>query len=554
MRETVAGEARSEKGAVIGHWCNKRNKVIIYHIMKKIFAILSICAIAVSAMAMPARRDGIVRTAADGTEKMVYQHGDESFHYMTDAEGNWLDEETLLPLSEEAKAVRKTKGKARIQQRRIQQQRQETGVDRLLSPRGAVILVSYSDKAFQSSHEDMTQWAKGDTYTYNGATGSIRRYFLDQSWGTYDLDIDVIGPVKVSKTAAYYGKNDYSGNDQHADELVAEACKIAHDSLGADFSQYDFNNDGKVDWVVILYAGKGEADGGTSTTIWPHQYDLSYTNMQFKLDGKTIDHYCCLNEIDGQTGKRTGIATFCHEFSHVMGLPDFYETNDEYSWKGLHTLCEWDVMDYGPYNNNGNTPPNYSAYERWFMGWITPTLISDAASVVLPDLSDSKAAVLLTANGTNVSNVLNPTPKTFYLLENRQKTGWDKYLPGEGLLITKISYNRTNWMYNQVNNSASAMGVDLMEAKTNTSNRGKITDAYPDGATSFTKITNYQVTNIDLKDGIITFDVNGGGEEILLDVETVQDGEEKARKIIRDGQVVIIRGGKEYNIIGALLH
>ena len=102
--------------------------------------------------------------------------------------------------------------------------------------------------------------------------------------------------------------------------------------------------------------------------------------MSFQLDGKTVDHYCCLNEIDGSSNKRCGIGTFCHEFSHVMGLPDFYATNQA----SHRTLGSWDIMDYGPYNNNGNTPPNYTAYERWFMGWIEPTLLNTACSVTLP--------------------------------------------------------------------------------------------------------------------------------------------------------------------------
>ena len=176
-----------------------------------------------SATAVPARREAQVRTAADGTEKIVYQNGDETFHYLTDAEGRWLDEETLMPMSEEVKQSKvesqKTKAKAKV--RRM---KEETGTDRLLSPRGAVILVSYQDEAFQQTNADMTAWAMGETYTYNGATGSIHQYFYDQSWGQYDMEIDVYGPVTVSRNASYYGSNDWNGDDQHPDELVEEAC------------------------------------------------------------------------------------------------------------------------------------------------------------------------------------------------------------------------------------------------------------------------------------------------------------------------------------------
>lgn len=216
--------------------------------MKKIISIVFVCAVAVSATAVPARREGTLRTAEDGTEKIVFLNGDEYFHYLTDEEGNWLDETTLMPMSEEVKGERlKVRGermKAKENRRRAKEQ---TGSDRLLAPRGAVILVSYKNEAFQQTNEDMTDWAMGEDYTYNGATGSIHQYFYDQSWGQYDMQIDVYGPVTVSKNASYYGSNDYWGNDQHADELVKEACILAHDQCGADFSQYDFNKDGEVD-------------------------------------------------------------------------------------------------------------------------------------------------------------------------------------------------------------------------------------------------------------------------------------------------------------------
>ena len=488
----------------------------------------------------------MLRTAADGTEKMVYQHGNELFHYLTDAEGNWLDEETLMPMSNEQKAAREQAGKARVQARRA---KEETGIDRLLAPRGAVILVSYPDKAFSQSNKDMTEWAMGEKYTYNGATGSIHRYFMDQSWGQYDMQIDVYGPVTVSKEASYYGSNDWSGNDKHPDELVKEACQLAHSECGADFSQYDSNNDGNVDWVVILYAGKGEADGGTSETIWPHQYDLSYTGMSFKLDGKWVDHYCCLNEIDGSSKKRCGIGTFCHEFSHVMGLPDFYATDNSTH----HTLGSWDIMDYGPYNNDGNTPPSYSAYERWFMGWIEPTLLNTAATVTLANLNhEGGRACYITEDGSAISNILRPSPSTFYMLENRQKSGWDQYIKGSGLMITKVQWSQYKWEYNEVNNDAYSMGVDIIEAKTNTSYYSKTTDLYPRGATEFTKVTNYQVTDIAMADSIITFNVNGGGSEINLAIPTVTE-QGQSIKILRDGKLFIIRNGVTYDITGRRL-
>ena len=520
--------------------------------LRRICSLLLLCAVAGSAIAVPARRGGIVRTAEDGTEKTVFQYGDETFHYLTDEQGNWLDDNTLLPMTEEAKAAKlQTKGQSRLAKARKVQA--ETGTDRLLATHGVVILVSFPNKEFSQTNKDMTEWAMGENYTYNGATGSINRYFLDQSWGAYNLRIDVAGPVMVSQNYQYYGANDYWGNDEHPDELIVEACKLAAQE-GIDFSKYDSNEDGEVDWIVVLYAGKGEADGGAASTIWPHQYDLSYTGKSFRLNGKEVNHYCCLNEIDGSSRQRCGIGTFCHEFSHVMGLPDLYATNEGATH---HTMVNWDIMDYGPYNNNGNTPPAYSAYERWFMGWMKPRLINEASDVILPPLQESVGtACFMTETGADIDNILAPNPKTFYIFENRQKNGndtpWDDYLPGSGLLITKVKWNRSKWEGNTVNNYASDMGVDIMEAVPNTGSLGRSTDLYPAGATEFTKNTNYQVTDIamDEESRIVTFKVNGGGANVNMGVESVQTSDVRTQKIIEDGKVIILRDGQKYDLFG----
>ena len=217
-------------------------------------------------------------------------------------------------------------------------------------------------------------------------------------------------------------------------------------------------------------------------------------------------------------------------------------------------------MDYGPYNNDGKTPPAYSAYERWFMGWLSPTLINSAATIVLPDLNNSGAAAYMTEEGVAVENSLRPRPEC-YIFENRQQTGWDKYLPGHGLLITRISYSYNKWKNNQVNNTEQLMGVDLIEADGSTPeynkwNRGngyfgKATDAYPAGATTFTKYSNYQVTDITEHNRRILFHINGGGDPIVIDaIERVEQQKNTAIKWLRNGQIVIRRGDELYDISG----
>ncbi|MBQ3998393.1 MAG: M6 family metalloprotease domain-containing protein [Paludibacteraceae bacterium] len=535
--------------------------------MKRILGIVVLCAVAVSAAAIPARRGGVVRTATDGTEKIVFLNGDENFHYLTDAEGNWLDEETLMPMAAEAKAARLQARESAARIRRAPQQTQAGSVLNI-APRGLIILVSFQDKAFSTPYETMHEMLNGDNFsrtydydfTYRGeryqgtitASGSARQYFIDQSWGQYQPQFDVVGPVTVSQNLSYYGQNDSNGDDKNVDVMIREACKAVDDQV--DFKQYDNDGDGKVDFVYFIYAGYGEADGGPANTIWPHNYDyqyyVQYGSSQLTVDGKKISNYACSNEIQYNGGNYAGIGTFCHEFSHVLGLPDFYYTANGTS---PHTLNEWDIMDYGPYNNDGNTPPAYSSYERFFMGWLTPRVLTenDADNSVLHVLNDTQDAILLcSGEGHNLVGT-NPDPSTFYMLEARKQEGWDLYLPGQGMMITKITYSTSKWDGNTVNNSAKSMGVDIIEAKTNTSEYGAATDLFPAGAKQWYGYDGHDIEKITrLPDGTITFIYNGGWPE---GIEDVQDAEMSTQKVLRNGHLFILRDGKTYDVMGRMI-
>ena len=194
------------------------------------------------------------------------------------------------------------------------------------------------------------------------------------------------------------------------------------------------------------------------------------------------------------------------------------------------------------------------------MGWMTPTHLTQPSDVTVLELNAGQGAGYLTENGTAIDNILSPYPTVFYMLENRQQSGWDEYLPGHGLLITKVNYKYNWWSGNTVNNSASNMGIDILEAdgltpdydKNHKDNGyfGKQGDAYPyQNVTSFTQVTNYQLTDITETNGVITFKLNGGGEPTVLSIEEAKK-EHVATKILRNGQVVIVRGNKEYTILG----
>lgn len=493
--------------------------------MKKIVSIVICCATALCLYAVPARRTGRTVTQADGTTLTVYTHGDEHFHWQTNEQGEWLslnaqgNYEVIPALTDEQIQARR-----KASRRRLPQQTTKT-TPLNIAPRGLIILVNFQDKAFTTTKAEMDSmingqhYTRGYSYTYGGerlhitSTGSAREYFYEASNHQYHPQFDVIGPVTVSQKMSYYGGNDRQGNDKNAEKMIQEACQLAKSEYNVDFTIYDNDNDDYVDFVYVFYAGYGEADGGSENTIWPHAYYLTAANISCIIDGKQVDSYACSNELDYYSKEHSGIGTFCHEFGHVLGLPDLYITTEV---RTTHkTLGEWDIMDYGPYNNDGNTPPCYSGYERFFMGWTTPRVLTGGEVVTLHALTSSNEVLLISE--TDEHNLIgnDPSPSTFYLLENRQQTGLDTYLPGHGLMLTRIKYNYYQWYSNSVNNTATSMGIDLIEAdgkapnyssgNPNNGYNGKATDLFPAGATAYEGITDRPITNIQEKDGVITF-------------------------------------------------
>lgn len=501
--------------------------------MKKIGLLAVLSVMACSVWAIPARRGGIVKTQPDGSQITVYLHGDEHFRWMTNEQGEWLkiDEQGFYHVTKALKAEDIRAKQMAAPSRVAQAQKVATPLN--IAPRGLVILVNFTDVAFATDKAEMDSmltgknYARDYSYTYRGgkyhvtSEGSAWKYFFDSSNGNYNPQFDVIGPVTVSKNMSYYGKN-VNDFDAAPWTMVKEACQLVDDSV--DFKQYDNNNDGYVDFVYVIYAGYGEADGGDENTIWPHSYWLLDAGATCKVDGKYVDLYACGNEMDFHTKHHTGIGTFCHEFSHVLGLPDLYTTEGQ-----THkTLGSWDILDYGPYNNDMNTPPAYSAYERFMMGWLTPRLIVDAENIELEELQESNSALLISS--TDQHNLLgnDPKPTTFYLLENRQQVGWDKYLPGHGLMLTKVQYNYNNWLNNSVNNTSNRMGVDLIEADgkkpsiNSNGYKGKAGDLFPAGATEYLDIADHTIEEVSEKDGVIYFKYRGG---IATSTEQVQQQE-----------------------------
>ena len=433
--------------------------------MKKILSFLFLCALAVTASAVPARRGWQTRTQADGTTIEIQQFGDEFYHYMINREGKQVREINGMyvevgeaPSAEVAKARR-----AKVVARR---QRKDVGVTPNLAPKGVVILVNFSNKSMQSGHTQATfdELCNSTNCTVNSGYPSAAQYFSDQSNGSYRPQFDVFGPVTLSRNVAYYGTDgSEEGDDQHATDAVIEGCRLADEQFNINWADYDSNNDGYVDFVYVIYAGKGQADGGTSETIWPHNWEVSsaryygsctYTASQCKVGGKTIENYAMSGELSGSS--LGGIGTLCHEFGHVMGLPDFYDTNantqETYNYINCLTPNDWSIMDGGSYNADGHCPPNYGPWEKDFFGWLTPINLGNEGKnvTILANGVEGFQTYQINASG----NYQSPTTSGLcYYLENRQQQGWDAPLTGHGMLIWKVNFNASKWTNNEPNNT-----------------------------------------------------------------------------------------------------
>lgn len=381
------------------------------------------------------------------------------------------------------------------------------------TPKSLVILVNFTNKSFvvSSPKTAFSNLLNEANYSTNGGTGSARDYFTAASNGQFSPQFDVVGPYTLPQNMAYYGGN-VSDEDKNPRQMVIDACKLA-DQNGVDFTQYDTDNDGIVDNVFIYYAGYNEAENGPEDTVWPHRWSLA--NYNTKYDGKSIFDYACTSELKGNSNSNMcGIGTFAHEFGHVLGLPDYYATDGSEHF----TLDYWNIMDAGGYLNDGRTPPTYSAYDRFYLGWLQPVELKNAQAVILEPLQTSNKAYLITQNGNHNMNGENPTPTEFFMLENRQKTGWDAYLPGKGMLITRINYNATTWYNNGPNNNPSAMGVDIMEADGLATDKSMGGDPFPGTSNkTFYNPTlrngtniNKPITAIKEENSIISFSFMGG--------------------------------------------
>ena len=417
---------------------------------KRAMMLVSVLVLAMATFAVPAK-PGLKRqlTLTDGTTVSATLVGDEHAHYWLGADGKAyqsagndvyqsVDLQAVKQHGAQRRAAANQRRTRRLAPRKVGEVGSITG-----DKKGIIILVNFKDVSFTATQADFNNLANTPNYSSGNYNGSMYDYFYAQSDGQFRLTFDVVGPYTLSQNCAYYGGNDSSGDDLRPGAMVKEAIQLANNDVN--FANYDWDGDGTVEQVYVVYAGKGEADGGADDTIWPHEWDLaSATGSSIKLDGKTINTYACGGEQDGSTGETAGIGTMCHEFSHCLGYPDFYDTD----YSGGQGMGDWDLMCGGSYNGGGYQPAGYTSYERWVAGWKAPTELVNTQSI-----SNMKA---LQNTGSDTYIIYNKGNRNeYFLLENRQKTGWDASLPGEGLLILHVDYSSSAWSDNTPNDDPS---------------------------------------------------------------------------------------------------
>lgn len=397
--------------------------------------------------------------------------------------------------------------------------------------RGIVILAQFKDVKFTYKANDFTSLLNSKGYSKNGATGSAKDYFESQFKNNTSFVFDVAEIVTLPAKREYYGENDRNGDDRRPEYMVSDACTLAAQN-GVDFAKYDLDNDGKVDNVFVFFAGEDEAEGADETSIWSHSWYLfSGAGLTLELNGKLIDRYACASEmariydIDGRLldTRLSGIGTFCHEYSHTLGLPDLYDTDyeDLDGWAaGLWGSTA--LMDAGNQNNNGNTPPNFNALERELLGISVPTVIEHDGKYTLSPIQVSGESYRLNTDRAD----------EYYLIECRSSNSdtWDKYIGGSGMLVYHIDRTRSvidKWdIDNTVNSNANHQCADLIEAD------GR-SDSYSDYMDYLTRSESikgiffpYNKTNSILPKGTpgLNYWSGGSGEISITNIQIDKDG------------------------------
>lgn len=494
--------------------------------MKKLILTLLVVITTTAAWAVKAFPGLLTTTQKDGTQLNYRLYGDADFHYNTTADGVLLyqvgsdyyiagvnsngelyntnvlahnagnrtaEEQTLIKQQDRNKFF--NQADRTIQKIRMKEPiaPNNTLCPHEGSPKVLIILADFTDQAFK--HDDQTTKEIFDQYlnaeegvpthtadeTLSKNYGSVKQYFKEMSYGLFTPIFDVAAVVHLTHDMKYYGEESGGNHDVNIAQFVKDACTLANDK-GVDFSQYDSNNDGNVDLVYIIYAGYGQSLGADSNTIWPNSSSGNFGTY----DGKTVCRYGVHNELNltpsdtqsmfGGVPQINGIGLFCHEFSHCMGLPDFYPTNASAQNNGNPGMENWSLMDGGEYTDVGYCPTAYTAWEREAFGWMEIETLTDAmkGQITLENIDEGGKAYRIYPDGKSSGN-------EYIIIQNIQPYRWNTSLAsnvgyfknygycnwGHGMLITHVDYDANLFSViggNKVNNTPGHSRMTIVPA------------------------------------------------------------------------------------------
>ena len=548
---------------------------------KTVLLQLTAAFLGVQALAIPAHRGFISMPQPDGTMVSIGLMGDEFYHFNITEDGYTvmlndrgayeyaqLDGKTLKPsgvlahnyadrTTQEimllANTAKNLTDQAEMEKGKLLRMKRDVDLPKsnFDNFHGIVILIDFADVKFRSEDPNVFFTEMFSTEGFTGfddpvknkhvnCPGSVRDYFKDQSNGAFNPPFDVYGPYTSSRNA--------NQCQNYTTSILTTALSDANEEI--DFSQYDYDNDGMVDMIYFLVAGYSSSYSGNDPGyLWPHASSLSFTNISY--DGKQLGRYACSTELRGfestpLTVWVDGIGTVCHEFSHVFGLPDMYDT-DYYSSGGQsHDPGGWDVMASGYDYNYGRTPAGYSFFERYTLGWAMSNIITMPGSYTLEAANTSREGYIL------------PTPvdNEFFTIENRQKTGWDSYLPGHGMIVTRVDSTDVNaWINNKVNCDPSHNYYEMLRAGNSTYGESA-SDPFP-GTSGNVMISNettpnlltwagvendFSIMNIQEDNSIISFTVSKNVSLLIGDVN--DDGQVNVKDVT--ALIDLLLSGEEF--------
>lgn len=547
-------------------------KTSTYMFLKRVslLTLLSVLLVGIfNASAVPAYPGPITVTQSDGTQLTIRIYGDEFSHYVLSQDGYTLvggadgdyyfaklsNDGNLVPSAIKAKPIGRLTKAERTEVLSRPKQLKPTAIsplkkmpmrylsiptsngDKQAAPesrattkgklKSIVILVTFKDQNFTvaSPKQAFFEMLNKDGYNKNNATGSAWNFYQDNSNKQFDPEFDVVGPVALPKSTNYYGGET---GTQNPAEMIVEACKAAS-AAGTNFSQYA--DGGVIRDVFIFYAGHNQAEGAEGT-VWPHRWDVRYDRTHdysnVLINGVQLRGYACSSELKGASGSTmAGIGTFCHEFGHVLGWPDFYDTDDDGSGGAAAGLEDYSLMCAGSYNNNGRTPPAITLLERWLVGWAEPTeLVSTGEYTLEPVWKDNGKGYLIKTS----------TKDEYFLIETRgigtETFVWEKYLGtgAKGMLVYHIDRSSKyirKWEDNTLNADPSHECAKLVRSVPTSA----VAQNYPPSKTFFpgsTNVTTFtgnkhyiswsnvlpviQINNIKLAGDVLTFSAQGSDE------------------------------------------